>query len=258
MTNTQDTGEEKTGEATVKKVEKNTANALAGVEFKLYANQTDTTALKTYTTGDDGTFTISVNDDGVKNYLPMDGTAKTLYLKETTPKAGYKANGTTYTVTITKGTVSGPTLTDGKSVTTTNYTIAITNADKTEAAEGKTTYVIENEKDEDQEIEHASVTVNKKGANNASLSGATFKLYDNAQLTGTELKTYTGESFTVSTNDLTGLPTTNGATKTYYLVETAAPASYKLDSTAHPVVVTANVGQWVDEVCHHDDLHDDD
>ena len=75
------------------------------------------------------------------------------------------------------------------------------------------------------------------------LSGSTCTLYANADCT-TEIKTYTGGSFTISTEDTTlknYLPdgTENNDTVTLYLKETGAQVGYNASTAKYPVVITS-------------------
>ena len=58
------------------------------------------------------------------------------------------------------------------------------------------------------------------------------------------MKEYSGGEFSISTEDTalaSYLPTTNNGSTTLYLKETAAPANYEMDQTAHPVTITTSI-----------------
>ena len=88
-----------------------------------------------------------------------------------------------------------------------------------------------------------SVTITKKDQDGAALNGATFNLYSDEACT-TSVKEYSGGEFSISTEDTalaSYLPTTNNGSTTLYLKETAAPANYEMDQTAHPVTITTSI-----------------
>ena len=77
-------------------------------------------------------------------------------------------------------------------------------------------------------IQYGDLTVQKQGKGGKALAGATFQLYD-AQ------KKAVGEPVTTGTDGKAKW--TNLVYSTYYVVETAAPVGYQLDSTWHVVLV---------------------
>ena len=88
----------------------------------------------------------------------------------------------------------------------------------------------------------ASVTFNKVDQNNAPLEGATFKLYDNDDLEGDSIYTYTDQNFTISTDDefISPLLSSNDNV-VLYLKETEAPDKHDLNDHTYIIVITKTV-----------------
>jgi|GEM_PF-5698991 len=119
--------EEIQGALTITKVDgDDTSVTLPNAVFTLYEDSACKNAITTYTTGSDGTFTITISTDQaeLKSYLPAAGNSTTLYLKETTAPDGYSLSDTVYNVII--GATSNSDYTSSGSTTTvTTYTITL-------------------------------------------------------------------------------------------------------------------------------------
>ena len=212
---------------------------LSGSTCKLFAEESCTNPIKTYT---GGSITISTADISLEKYLPK-GTepdsSVTLYLKETEAQAGYNVNTTIHPVVITKSVVESLNTDVNEFIITTTYGITIDEAIAVN---------IENQKRMGKEKrEDGSVVVTVTDSNGAELSGSTCNLYAEDSCK-TEIKKYPGKSFTISTADISlndYLPkgTEPETSVTLYLKETAAQAGYNVNTTVHPVVIIKSVAE---------------
>ena len=212
---------------------------LSGSTCKLFAEESCTNPIKTYT---GGSITISTADISLEKYLPKGtepNSSVTLYLKETEAQAGYNVNTTIHPVVITKSVVESLNTDVNEFIITTTYGITIDEAIAVN---------IENQKRMGKEKrEDGSVVVTVTDSNGAELSGSTCNLYAEDSCK-TEIKKYPGKSFTISTADISlndYLPkgTEPETSVTLYLKETAAQAGYNVNTTVHPVVIIKSVAE---------------
>ena len=220
--NTKKTGTaRKDDSVTIKKVDED-GNPLSAETFTLYSG---IAAIATYT-GE--SFTISTSDEALAPYLPAAGSSVTLNLKETAAPEGYRAASDDYHIVI--AATAGEALTNGVFITTTTYTISVN---------GEKTVTIPNTKETGTRRVNAAVFVTKVDQDNKMLSGEIFTLYAG----GTAVRTYSGSTFTISTNDiaLTGYLPTPGNPTRLILKETQAPEGYEASNTEYNIDITADV-----------------
>lgn len=187
---------------------------------------------------------ISTGVAPLKDKLP-DGTennnTKTFYLRETVTPIGYKGDENTHRVVITATITRYPDEKEDKIVVKTSYVITI---------DGATAVSITNKIQTKLITENASIMVTNKDQDGAELSGSTFKLYAEEGCT-TEISTYTGGSFEISTGETplkNYLPTETGTDNAsiLYLRETEAPTDYDTDTTIHTVIITNTETNYLD------------
>ena len=190
-----------------------------------------------------GSFIISTGVAPLKDNLP-DGTennnTKTFYLKETAAPTGYQGDESVHPVVITATITRYLDTALNKIIIKTSYGITIDGLASVSIINQQIVPITEN----------GNITVTNKDQDGAELSGSTFKLYSEAGCT-TEINSYTGGSFTISTEETKlkeYLPdgTENNKTVTLYLKEMAAPTGYQGDERTHPVVISASITRYPD------------
>ena len=214
---------------------------LSGSTCKLFAEESCTNPIKTYT---GGSITINTADTSLENYLPKGtepDTSVTLYLKETVAQAGYEADITVYPVVITKNVAENLNTKTNEFIITTTYGITIG---------GKNSVTIKNTKNTDTKRVNGNVEVTVTDSDGAELNGSICNLYTEENCK-TGIRMCPGGKFTISTADTLlekYLPkgTEPDTSVTLYLKETTAQAGYEADITVYPVVITKNVSENLD------------
>ena len=214
---------------------------LSGSTCKLFAEESCTNPIKTYT---GGSITINTADTSLENYLPKGtepDTSVTLYLKETVAQAGYEADITVYPVVITKNIAENLNTETNEFIITTTYGITIGD---------KNSVTIKNTKNTNTKRVNGNVEVTVTDSDGAELNGSICSLYTEENCK-TGIRTYPGGKFTISTADTLlennlSKGTEPDTSVTLYLKETAAQVGYNVNSTVYPVVITKNVAENLD------------
>ena len=217
---------------TVTKVDES-GKLINGAQFTLYNGDT---AIATYGGDNQSSFTIKTDDPALADVLPRtDDETVELTLRETKAPKGYiLPRNDAYKVVITRKTTAPDNIRQGTTIT---YGITI--------GKGEKTLAVTNQPDYDFENYHHSVTVNKVSNTNSPLTGAVFTLY----YEGRAITTYSGGSFTISTQDtaLQRYLPSPGQRITLKLRETTAPDGYQRSDAEYDVVLSADSGtRWND------------
>ena len=208
--------------------------ALAGAVFTLYNNEACTDTYKVSDANGHSTFTT--NSSGQANLQFKADVAKTYYVKETTAPSGYKLDGAIYRITIAAAGTSTITVAKKASGSSSYANVGNTiSAENARALTAGKVYV-------DDDAKPVTFKVHKTGKDSTVLANAVFTLYSSEACTdATRVNDATGHyTFTTNASGDAAIQFTPeaGSIKTYYLKETAAPASYILSNDIYKIVVS--------------------